>query len=95
MKLELAQVRHVARLARLALTPDEEARFTAQLSAILDAVEQLAEVDTTGVTPTTFAQPNPVHARPDAVHGELPVAQALANAPQPVEGCFALPRVLE
>lgn len=95
MKLELAQVRHVARLARLALTPEEEARFTAQLSAILDAVEQLAAVDTTGVPPTTFAQPGAVHARPDEVRDELPRELALANAPQQVEGSFALPKVLE
>lgn len=95
MKLELAQVRHVARLARLALSPEEEARFTAQLSAILDAVEQLATVDTSGVPPTTFAQPSAVHARADEVRGELSVAQALANAPQQVEGSFAIPKVLE
>lgn len=95
MKLELAQVRHVARLARLALTPEEEARFTAQLSAILDAVGQLAAVDTTGVPPTTIAQPSAVHARADEVRGELSVAQALANAPQKVEGSFAIPKVIE
>ena len=95
MKLELAQVRHVARLARLALSPEEEARFGAQLSAILDAVEQLAAVDTAGVPPTTFAQPSAVHARPDEVRGELPREQALANAPQHVEGSFAIPKVIE
>jgi len=95
MKLELAQVRHVAKLARLALTPEEETRFVAQLSAVLDAVEQLASVDTEGVPPTTFAISTAAHARPDEVRGELPVDEALKNAPQKVGTSFAIPRVIE
>ena len=95
MKLDLAQVRHVAKLARLALTPEEEARFQAQLSQVLDAVDALAQVDTTGVAPTTFAQPGDVHLRADEAKGELPVEQALANAPQKEGTSFAIPRVIE
>lgn len=94
MKLELAQVRHVAKLARLALTPDEESRLATQLSAVLEAVELLATVDTQGVPPTTFAIANPAHARPDEVHGELSVDEALRNAPQKVGTSFAIPRVI-
>ncbi len=94
MKLERAQVRHVAKLARLALSPDDEARAVTQLSAILDAMDTLAQVDTTGVEPTaqvSFGE----HRRPDVVTGHLGVEQALAAAPQRVGGSFAIPRVIE
>jgi aspartyl-tRNA(Asn)/glutamyl-tRNA(Gln) amidotransferase subunit C len=98
MKLELAQVRHVAKLARLALTPEEEARFVTQLSAVLEAVEQLASVDTEGIAPTTFpvsVESSNGHTRPDEVKAELPVKEALENAPQKVGTSFAIPRVIE
>jgi|APLak6261665767_1056052.scaffolds.fasta_scaffold22602_2 aspartyl-tRNA(Asn)/glutamyl-tRNA(Gln) amidotransferase subunit C len=95
MKLELAQVRHVAKLARLALSPEEEARFVTQLSAVLDAVEQLASVDTEGVPPTTFAITSGAHVRADEVKDELPVEVALKNAPQKVGTSFAIPKVIE
>lgn len=93
MKLELNQVRHVAKLARLALTPEEETRFATQLSAVLDAVEALSTVDTTNVPPTTFALAT--NARADEVRGELPVEVALSNAPQKEGTSFAIPRVIE
>jgi len=95
MKLELAQVRHVAKLARLSLTADEETRFATQLSAVLDAVESLATVDTEGVPPTTFAIASATHARPDEVHDELSAEEALKNAPQKVGTSFAIPRVID
>jgi aspartyl-tRNA(Asn)/glutamyl-tRNA(Gln) amidotransferase subunit C len=95
MKLELAQVRHVAKLARLSLSPEEEARFGTQLSAVLDAVEALATVDTEGVPPTTFAIASVSHTRPDEVKDELSVEAALKNAPQKEGGSFAIPRVIE
>jgi aspartyl-tRNA(Asn)/glutamyl-tRNA(Gln) amidotransferase subunit C len=95
MKLELAQVRHVAKLARLSLTAEEETRFQQQLSAVLDAVESLSQVDTTGVPPTTFAIATTAPTRPDEVQGELPLAQSLANAPQKEGTSFAIPRVID
>jgi aspartyl-tRNA(Asn)/glutamyl-tRNA(Gln) amidotransferase subunit C len=95
MKLNPEQVRHVAKLARLALSAEEEARFGTQLSAVLDAVDQLAQVDTTGVPPMTFPTALPAHGRADVVEGELPTEDALANAPQRVGDSFALPRVIE
>ncbi|MFO0594623.1 MAG: Asp-tRNA(Asn)/Glu-tRNA(Gln) amidotransferase subunit GatC [Myxococcaceae bacterium] len=95
MKLELAQVRHVAKLARLSLTPDEEARLQHDLSKVLDAVDELAKVDTTGVPPTTFAlHASGSAARPDVVQGELTVDQALANAPQKHADAFVIPKVI-
>ncbi len=95
MKLELAQVRHVAKLARLSLTPEEETRFTTQLSAVLDAVESLSAVNTEGVPPTTFAIASATNARADEVHDELPVEVALKNAPQREGTSFAIPKVIE
>lgn len=95
MKLELSQVRHVARLARLSLAPEEETRLQHQLSAVLDAVEALSQVDTTGVPPTTFALASEGHARQDEVKGELLVEQALKNAPQREGTSFAIPKVIE
>lgn len=95
MKLSEEQVRHVARLARLSLSPDELSRYQQQLSAVLDAVDALAQVDTTGVPPTTAAGPATPHLREDVVAGELGARAALGNAPQ-VEGTsFAIPKVLE
>jgi aspartyl-tRNA(Asn)/glutamyl-tRNA(Gln) amidotransferase subunit C len=95
MKLTLQQVRHVANLARLELTADEEARFATQLSAILEAVEQLAELDTTGVAPTSSVADVAPPSRPDVPGSMLTADQALANAPQRVGTSFAIPRVLE
>lgn len=95
MKLSPEQVRHVAKLARLALSADEEARFGAQLSNILDAVDTLAQVDTTGVPATAYVFPMAPHARPDAVIGHVGTDAALANAPQAVGTSFAIPKVIE
>lgn len=53
--LDRAQVQKVAHLARLQLTPEEEEKFTTQLSSILDYFELLSELDVTGVQPTTRA----------------------------------------
>ena len=95
MKLELAQVRHVAKLARLALSPEEESRFATQLSAVLDAVDALSTVNTEGIPPTTFAIASVTQARPDEVKDELTVEAALKNAPQREGSSFALPRVID
>ncbi len=94
MKLSPDQVRHVATLARLALSPEELLRTQAQLSAILDAVEALAAVDTEGVPPTT-ALAQAKAPRADAVVGQLPVEDALRGAPKAVGSSFAIPKVIE
>lgn len=95
MKLRLEQVRHVAKLARLALTPQEESDFTTQLSAVLDALEALSSVNTEGVPPTTFAIASLTNTRPDEVGDELLVEVVFKNAPQKEATSFAIPRVLE
>lgn len=93
MKLTDQQVRHVAKLARLALTLDEVTRYGAQLSAILDAVEVLGQVDVSAVSPP--AQTQTPHLRDDEVQGELGAKVALSNAPQVSGTSFAIPKVLE
>lgn len=95
MKLTIEQVRHVANLARLAVSAEEEERFRVQLSAILDAVDTLAQVDTSNVPPTSHVLDVAVHARPDEVGEQLPVKDALANAPEKYGTSFAIPRVIE
>jgi aspartyl-tRNA(Asn)/glutamyl-tRNA(Gln) amidotransferase subunit C len=94
MKLTDNQVLHVAKLARLALSPDEVAAFQQQLSAILDAVDELAQVDTTGVSVVPFGDGTP-HLRDDVVQGEVGAKAALQNAPQASGTSFAIPKVLE
>jgi aspartyl-tRNA(Asn)/glutamyl-tRNA(Gln) amidotransferase subunit C len=95
MKLTLQQVRHVARLARLELSAEEEVQFVTQLSAILDAVELLGELDTSQVPPTASVADLAPPSRVDVPGRMLEPEGALANAPQRVGTSFAIPRVLE
>jgi aspartyl-tRNA(Asn)/glutamyl-tRNA(Gln) amidotransferase subunit C len=95
MKLSREQVHHVATLAHLALTPEEEAKMQEQLSAILEAVETLRELDTSSVEPTSHAASAVTGWREDAVRPSLPVEKSLANAPARVGTSFAVPRILE
>jgi aspartyl-tRNA(Asn)/glutamyl-tRNA(Gln) amidotransferase subunit C len=86
---------HVAKLARLALTPAEKVRFSAQIGEVLHHIAQLKEADVTGVEPTAhaFAVHN-VWAEDIAQPG-LPVEAALRNAPLQRDGMIAVPRVVE
>ena len=95
MSLTVEQVRHVARLARLQLTPEEEARYAGQLSAILDHIAQLNALDTTGVPPMTHASQEATLYRDDVVAPSLGGAAAVANAPEPVGTSVAVPRIIE
>ena len=87
------QVRHVANLARLGLTDDEVEKMSGQLGAILDSVEQIQELDLTGVPPTANALSLTNVFRCDEPHRELPKDAALSTAPDPVDGLFAVPRI--
>jgi aspartyl-tRNA(Asn)/glutamyl-tRNA(Gln) amidotransferase subunit C len=95
MKLTVEQVRHVATLARLSLTPEEEERYATQLSAILDAVAQLQELDVSGVEPTSHATLASSLLREDVMRASLPPEKSLANAPAKVGTSFAVPKILE
>jgi aspartyl-tRNA(Asn)/glutamyl-tRNA(Gln) amidotransferase subunit C len=87
------QVRHVADLARLGLTDEEVAKMGEQLGAILDSIEKIQELDLSDVPPTA----NPLNLtnvlRPDEPRGELTRDGALREAPEPVDGLFAVPRI--
>jgi len=95
MPLTIDEVRHIARLARLRLSPDEEQRYAEQLSAILDYAARLSSVDTSGVPATATVLPFPSPLRPDEVRPSLTQDQALANAPAAEGGLFRVPPVLE
>ena len=95
MPLTLADVRKVAELARLTLTPAEELRYQEQLSAILASVEQLQRLDTSKVEPTSHASLGESLLRDDAVVPSLDVEKGLANAPARVGTHFAVPKILE
>ena len=88
-------VRHVARLARLALGADELARMREQLSAILDDIAKLEELDVADVPPTSHAVPLVNVMRDDAVAPCLDQEAALANAPDRAGELFRVPRIIE
>jgi aspartyl-tRNA(Asn)/glutamyl-tRNA(Gln) amidotransferase subunit C len=95
MRLELAEVEHIAELVKLELTGDEKAIFQVQLSAILDYAATLQAVDTSGVPPTTSVFELSNVTREDAVLPSLPREDVLANAPDPHQGCFRVRAILE
>ena len=95
MKLTVEEVRHVAALARLALTPEEEELYPGQLSAILDAIEQLKSLNTENIEPTSHATAADAPLREDVVQPCLDPDKALANAPAKVGTSFAVPSILE
>jgi aspartyl-tRNA(Asn)/glutamyl-tRNA(Gln) amidotransferase subunit C len=88
------EVAHLARLARLALTNDELDNYAGQLDAILTHVGQIQAVDVTGVEATD----NPLKAvnvtRPDQTAPCLTQQEALAEAPEALDGRFAVPQIL-
>jgi aspartyl-tRNA(Asn)/glutamyl-tRNA(Gln) amidotransferase subunit C len=95
MSLTIAQVEHIAALARLDLTEEEKVRFAGQLSAILDYAAALQGVNTSAIAPTANVLPLRSVMRPDAVEPSLPVGDVLANAPDAAENQFCVPAILD
>ena len=95
MKISRTEVEHVARLARLALQPEELDALTGQIDAILGYVEKLNELDTTGIEPTAHAVPMENAFREDLVRPSIGVARAQQNAPATDGSCFRVPKVIE
>ncbi len=85
------QVLHVARLARLALSEDEIATMSTELSAILEHVERIAELDLEGVAPTSHVVPLANVLRADEPRPSWPRARMLAEAPDPTEDAYRVP----
>lgn len=86
---------HVAKLARLALTPEEKAVFGSQLAGILARVEALGRVDVSGVEPSAHAAVVTNVWREDVARPGLPVADALRNAPAQRDHMVVVPKVVE
>ena len=86
---------HVANLARLALTPEEKARFAKQLGDVLHHIEQLAKVDVTGIEPTAHAYAVTNVWAEDIPQAGLPVEVALKNAPAQRQNMIVVPKVIE
>lgn len=93
MALTLEQVRHIAQLARLRLTPEEESRYRDQLSAILDYAARLAQVDTAAISPTATVLPLTAPLRADEARPGVDRDRILANAAATEEGMFRIPPV--
>jgi len=95
VKLSLAQVEHIAELARLSLSDEEKARYQEQLSAILDYAERLQAVDTSAIPPTATVLPLRNVMRADQVLPSMSREDVLANAPQVEAESFRVQAVLD
>ncbi len=95
MTLDREQVQHIAELARLDLSDQEQALYQEQLSAILEHFERLRELDTGSIPPTATVLPLRNVMRADKAGQPFPREDILANAPAVEEGCFKVPAVME
>jgi len=94
-KIDQVQVRKVAKLARLQLSDEEVAEFTGQLSAIIEYVEKMNELDTGEVEPLAHCLPVSNVFRDDVVKESLGTEKVLANAPQRDGDFFKVPKILD
>lgn len=83
----------IAKLAKLSLNEEEIKTFPAQFSDILNYVEQLNELDTTGIPPTARAIPSSNAFRDDVVHPGIDLEDALKNAPERENNMFKVPKI--
>ena len=95
MSVDTNTVRHIAKLARIAASDAEIEALAPELSNILGWIEQLGEVDVSGVEPMTAVIPNHLRLRDDVVTTGGIRDDILANAPAPEHGFFAVPKVIE
>ena len=95
MSVSPDQVRHIAKLAQIAMSEEEIERLVPELNNILGWVEQLGEVDTEGVEPLTAVIDNALRLRSDEVTDGNRRDEILANAPEAEHGFFAVPKVIE
>ena len=95
MSLTLKEVEHIATLARLELTEEQKARYREQLSAILDYVAKLQELDTANIPATVGGSVTQMPLRPDESRPSLGLDELLANASQRSDNQFKIPPVFE
>jgi aspartyl-tRNA(Asn)/glutamyl-tRNA(Gln) amidotransferase subunit C len=94
-KITLEQVRHVARLARLELSAEEEERLRRDMDEMLAYVDKLNELDTTNVVPTAQVGEAGTPMREDAVTNRPAPTDMLANAPARERGFFKVPKIID
>lgn len=94
-KITLEQVRHVAQLARIALSPAEEEHLRADMDQILAYVDKLGELDVSSVPPTTQVGESGTPMRADEVTNSPDAEAMLANAPARERGYFKVPKIIE
>jgi aspartyl-tRNA(Asn)/glutamyl-tRNA(Gln) amidotransferase subunit C len=95
MSVDLATVKRVAHLARIAVSEEEAARMEGELNVILGFVEQLSEVDVDGVEPMTSVMPMAMKKREDVVTDGSKAEDIVANAPETTDNFFMVPKVVE
>lgn len=95
MGIDIGDVEYVANLSRLRLSEDEKRKFTGQLAAILGYIDKLNELDTSDVEPMAHASVAHNVFREDENPKSLPRDEALANAPDKLDGFFRVPKVIE
>ncbi len=95
MKVSIEQVRHIATLARLAFSPEEERQLASDLTRILDYVEKLEELDVSGVEPMSHVLELNNVVRSDEAHTRISRADALSNAPDSDAEYFRVPKVID
>ncbi|AKI00998.1 aspartyl/glutamyl-tRNA(Asn/Gln) amidotransferase subunit C [Hoeflea sp. IMCC20628] len=95
MSVDLATVKRVAHLARIAVTDEDAARMEGELNAILGFVEHLSEVDVDGVEPMTSVTPMMMKKREDVVTDGSKAEDIVANAPESTDNFFVVPKVVE
>jgi len=95
MEISVADVEHVARLARLELSEGEKELFAGQMGAILGYVEKLKELNTDGILPTSHAVPMENAFREDSARPSIGIEKALANAPERADSFYRVPKVIE
>ncbi len=95
MKIDKAVVEHVAHLARLHLDPEEIELYTQQIDRILEYMDKLNSIDTTGIEPTTHAVPLGNVFRRDEVNYNFQVEESVGNAPDRTGSFFKVPPIIE
>lgn len=95
MSVDLATVKRVAHLARIAVTDADAARMESELNVILGFVEHLSEVDVDGVEPMTSVTPMAMKKRADVVTDGSKAEDIVANAPESTDNFFVVPKVVE
>jgi aspartyl-tRNA(Asn)/glutamyl-tRNA(Gln) amidotransferase subunit C len=95
MAAQEIDVKYVAHLARITLTPAEEEKMGAQLGQVLGYIEKLKELEVDGIEPTAHAVPMVNVSRPDVIQPSLPHVEAMRNAPAQANGLFIVPKIVE